>query len=142
MQYLAAEREREREAADPRVDIPGLGKASIRGGGDSGGFANVLKKRVENAENYPLLQKVAALKRAIVDPGQAGTHENLTMNNEAGFFGGPAEFSHSDAPAMNYAPPGYTEAAHRRPEDQDVGYENDYRRSWYAQQARPRMRMS
>lgn len=141
MEYLAAERAREREAADDRVDIPGFGKLAVRGGG-GGGFGAVLRQREENARLFPVMQKVAALKRALVDPGQAGTHENMTANSEAGFFGGPTEFSHSDAPAMNYTPPGYAEAGHRRPEDQDIGYENDYRRSWYAQQARPRMRMS
>jgi hypothetical protein len=141
MQFLQAERDK--EAADTAAQAPGSFTApgvAGREGTDAGPsrFADVLRAREAYRQKFPAMRAAAPALAARMTPGQAGVHEATSENNEAGFFQ-PGEFAHSDAPAMNYAPPGYLEAGHRRPEDQDPLAEAAYQQDYNLQQiGRPR----
>jgi hypothetical protein len=136
MQYLQGQRDQEAEAqaaADPNT-LTGPGFAARQGSGGGSGFGDVLKARAEYQSKFPAMRATAQARAAQAgDPGQAGVHESSNPGAEAGFFAN-FEMPHNDAPAMNFAPPGYVEAGHRRPEDADPLAEAQYQRDYNYQQ--------
>lgn len=101
--------------------------------------SSIAKKRAQIAEQhaketerarYAALSPQHAAEALRANPTPLPTLANAAYHGyegaEAGFFGGPDEFSHNDAPPMAFAPPGYVEAGHRRPEDYDPANERAY----------------